>query len=263
MEDSEDCFLFPPILLSAMDLKKIELSQWLAIGLVTGILILLVAIGILLSGYSQKTGSFILEFTKNTHEDLNTQLAVILELEASLIEAEPEFADSLQADKDEFELNKEMTISLREELEWISERESKVYAELSTTENNLRAKELLTQEAGLFSLLITSVQLNDVVAQRITMDDKEDMMESIDAILDELQPIAFLSDQTADGLSNETGLDKTLLQNESKKILGEFLEYKKQKFREAEPNSIRQYVEAFKLTGWYFSLQAMAASSGN
>jgi hypothetical protein len=113
------------------------------------------------------------------------------------------------------------------------------------------------EEAALFSLAITVMQINDQVAQTAVPEDRNDVLDSVDAILDELRPVVFLSQSTADAIASETGLDANAMRLHSKQVLGEFLSFKKQRYATAPKGSMQQFIEAFKLTGWYFSLQAM------
>ena len=231
------------------------------IGLVLGIIVVVAVIGVLFFLPENRPGIFVQEFSTQMHSDLNTQIDIVRELEASLIEAESAFEDRSTEDWEEFQLSKALTVSFRKELEWIAQREGPAYSELSLTQNNVRAKELLEQEAALFSVFVTTVQLNDFVVQKIQLEDKDVTLESIDVIVRDLNASDAFSRDTAKAIAGETGLDADAIQNTTTGFLQDFFDYKKSVFSNAPMDSIEQFVEAYKLASWYFTLESVKSAS--
>lgn len=243
--------------MAGVSFPTIELRQLTVWVLAIGIVLAIGFIGYLAFFSSPAGNSFGRTFAENLHADLNEKVSQTKDLEKGLVDLELEMVDRSAADQNEYFLTRQLAASFREELEWLSSKETLVFEELMQTENPVRATELLNQETGLFALYVSVVSLNEYASGRIIVEDKQATLDSVDAIIPELEAKSFLTMGAANQLSAETGLDSNRLQESAKKELADFLEYKKEQFARSEPGSWAAYVEAFKLTGWYFTLLAL------
>ncbi|GEM_PF-6026189 len=241
-----------------MDLKKIELNHALTIGLIAGIVLLAgFIVFLVLQPASGNSVPMSMAFAAETHESIAAQLATVQELEAAVAEVRPEMADRPQKEQTQFEATEILLISFREELEWISARETAVFVQLEQSENPFETKELLETEAALFTLLGFVVQLNEAAAQRIDPSQKEAVLESVDAVVNDIKAKELVSAEVAAQFASELGVDAAAIRTKSKEALADLLAYKKQVLVESAPGSMQQFVEAFKLSGWFFLLQTI------
>lgn len=247
--------------------KKSEGGKWFGatkkqVVLFALIVVALVAINVFLALQPKNQAvSLYKDFAEQTHSSFQQVMGDSADLEQALVET----PDMNANEKEDLALMREFYYSMDSDIQWISEKENSVYLQLDSTQNPVQANELMRQE---MSLLVVGNYVfalnNDAITDGMQMAlDANETVEEARSTLSWIQVKDLLNDDFAQSMISETQVQKADIIQETKDLMGDYLEMRKSAFNSAKQGTNEEYAEAVKLLELAYLLEANAEPSSD
>ncbi len=230
-----------------------------------GIVIVLLAANLYLMMQPKKsdTASLYKEFAVQTHSFIQQVKSDSAKLSGNLVETQDMNAEQ----RAQMVLLREFYNSMNADIVWISEKENTVYWQLMATQNPVTANELMRKEMALLVVGNYIFALNnDAITDGMSgLLDKNEAAEEAQASLSWITVGDLLNDEIAQQMIAETLIQKNDIINETKQLMGEYLELRKKAFNEAKKGTDAEYVAAINLLelGYLLEVNANNADVSN